>query len=320
MSWQPTANLATLRQRAALLRDFRDYFHELGFDEVQTPVLSRDTVVDRHLDPIEVNAEQVGLKDTGTLYLQTSPEFGMKRLLAAGLRSIYQIGPAFRAAERGPFHNPEFTMVEWYRVADDLDAGIRLLSDIVESVCGLKPAERTTYADAFRRVWDCDPLHASVAELSRRCRERCDLPANWSQDRDDWLHLMFAEQVQPQLGWERPTIVSHYPASQSALAKLSSEREGTAQRFELFIQGVELANGYNELLDASEIFARNEAVNHQRAQDRKPSLPVHSHLVQAMRSGLPDCSGCAMGLDRLLMVLTGAHSIDQVLTFPIERA
>lgn len=345
MSWRPTASLRMLRQRAELLWRLRSFFHSRGFLEVQVPVLSRDTVVDRHIDPIAVPSTQFGVSclEPQSFYLQTSPEFGMKRLLAAGMQAIYQIGPVFRADERGDHHNTEFTMVEWYRVGDDYHAGVEFLSDLVTATLPFdgepesmprRGIEKLTYQDAFRRHTHMaegntatvnpatstvvDPLSATMPELAQLANSILNIPLDWSNDRDDWLNLLFAQRVQPQLGIHTPAIVMDFPASQSALAKINAADSRVAERYELFIGGIEIANGYHELLDADELAARNAEVNRQRLGDGKQPLPAASRLLDAMRSGLPACSGCALGFDRLLMASAGADRIDDVLAFPIE--
>lgn len=320
MSWRPTASLSALRTRSEIVWKLRSCFHDLGFQEVHTPVLSRDTVVDRHLHPISVPAASLELDvDPVTSYfLQTSPEFAMKRLLAAGVSAMYQIGPAFRSGERGSLHNPEFTMVEWYRTGDDLAAGIALLSQLVAVIGRTQPVV-ASYRSVFLQHAGCDPLDDSLAELAA-CGAGCaGVNTDWTDDRDEWLNLIFSAKVQPELGHETPSIVTHYPSSQSALARICPSDPRTAERFELFIDGVELANGYHELIDADELLARNTHVNDQRLNDGRPALPQESQLLQAMRDGLPECSGCALGLDRLVMIATQADSIDQVLAFPVEN-
>ena len=327
MSWQPTADPPTLRLRSEVLWKIRRFFHEQGMDEVQTPVLGRDTVVDRHLEPIRVPVAALGLErltSTGVLpdefFLQTSPEFNMKRLLAAGLRDIYQICPAFRAGERGRLHNPEFTMVEWYRVGDDMEAGIDLLTQLVTAVTEYDSVEQVSYRALFEKYASCDPLTARLNDLISTATTLLDVDENWSQDKDDWLDLIFAEVVQPSLGTRVPMVVTHYPSSQCALARVSPDDARSAERFELFIKGIELANGYHELTDARELTERNRAVNHERERDGKRVFPDDSSLLDAMQHGLPNCSGCALGLDRLLIALSGAESIDEVIAFPIESS
>lgn len=329
MSWHSSASLETLCFRSRLLQTIRRFFDELGFLEVQTPVLSRDTVVDRHLDPIQVASESLGDVPNyhQSWYLQTSPEFQMKRLVASGLKAIYQIGPAFRAGEAGQLHNPEFTMLEWYRAGDDYAAGVQLLSDLTNFVFEQMLGEEhhvhhTSYQSAWLEHVGIDPLNSSVRELAEWASTQPSLgvAADWSQDKDDWLHLIFDAAVQPQLGKEMPCVLTDYPVSQSALARVSCLDPRVAERFELFIHGVELANGYHELLDASDLELRNANVNQQRIEDGKPELPVHSHLIEAMQAGLPACSGCALGLDRLLMVLLNLETVQEVLPFPWENA
>ncbi len=322
-AWHPTASVDNLKRRAELLWTIREFFHRRGVLEVQTPILSRDVIIDRHIDPICLSGASLALADFDqtTFYLQTSPEFCMKRLLAAGMSSIYEITSVFRAGERGAYHNPEFTMLEWYVVGADFQQGVDLLAELIVATLKVERVERLSYQAAFLNTLSCDPLEASVAELSRLA---VGLPLNvaedWTGERDEWLNLLFSEAVQPRLGQERPTIVTHYPASQAALARLCPHDSRTAERYELFIDGVELANGYHELLDADELVHRNEQSLAQRSGDGKPALPIHGRLVDAMRAGLPASSGCALGLDRLLMVALAARSIDQVLPFPIERA
>lgn len=314
--FRPTASWQRIGQRALLLRQVREFFDRRGFVEVQTPILSADTVVDRHLDPFS-------LEESGrVLWLQTSPEFAMKRLLAAGGGSIYQITPVFRREELGRLHNPEFTMVEWYQVGAGLEEGIALLGDLAQATLGCPVAERLTYAEAFARYVGLDPHTAAVAELAS-VAGRLGVQAPQSlgaDDRDGWLDLLLAERVQPQLGVGRPTILYEYPASQAALARIRPGPPPVAERFELYVSGMELANGFHELTDPAELRRRNAEVNRQRQADHKRSLPEQSRLLEAMEAGLPDSTGCALGFDRLLMVAVGASSIEEVIAFPFDRA
>ncbi|MCR4412890.1 MAG: EF-P lysine aminoacylase GenX, partial [Thermoguttaceae bacterium] len=243
--FRPTASWERLRLRAGLLQKVRGFFDQRGFLEVETPILSADTVVDRHLDPVAVDMP-LG-QGTRRYWLQTSPEFAMKRLLAAGGTALYQIARVFRADERGPLHNPEFTLVEWYRVGDDLDGGMALLSDLGECLFGRGPAERIAYAEAFERYVGLDPHAASAHDLAAAIR-REGVPFPESLDRDDrdgWLDVLLVERIQPRLGWARPTILYHYPASQAALAQVAPGPPPVAERFELYVRGIELANGYH---------------------------------------------------------------------------
>ncbi len=318
--FRPAASWEHLRLRAGLLQKVRAFFDQRGFLEVETPILSADTVVDRHLDPVAVEIP-LG-QGTRRYWLQTSPEFAMKRLLAAGGTALYQIARVFRAHERGPLHNPEFTMVEWYRVGDDLDAGMRLLSDLGECLFGRGPSERIAYAEAFGRYVGLDPHAASAQDLAAAVR-REGIPFPDSLDRDDrdgWLDVLLVERIQPRLGWGRPTILYHYPASQAALAQVCPGPPPVAERFELYLHGVELANGYHELVDAAVLRSRIRQTNAQRQRDGKPPLPEESRLLLAMEAGLPTCTGCALGFDRAVMLAAGASTIDEVIAFPLEMA
>jgi lysyl-tRNA synthetase class 2 len=225
----------------------------------------------------------------------------MKRLLAAhadALPAIYQVCKAFRGGEVGALHNPEFTMIEWYRVGDDYAAGMQLLADFAEALLGLGEPERITYRDAFLQYAGVDPTG------------RSDL------DRDELL----VTKVEPHLGRTRPTIVYDYPASQAALARIRNTDPPVAERFELYVRGIELANGYHELLDPAALRQRNRRSNLERQSDGKFTLPEDSRLLSAMDHGLPPCSGTALGFDRLVLIATGAAKLQDVLAFPIDRA
>ena len=320
-SFRPTASWETLRLRARLLARVREFFARSGFLEVETPILSADTVVDRHLDPFGLEADPwPGVPQR--LWLQTSPEFAMKRLLAAGAPSIYQISRVFRRGERGPLHNPEFTMIEWYGVGDGLAEGMTRLSDLGETLLERGPAERLSYGEAFERWVGLNPHTASSSALHAAAEQvGIVAPASLApEDRDGWLDLLLVERVQPQLGQTCPLILYDYPASQAALARVRPGEPPVAERFELYLSGIELANGYHELLDAEVLRRRNAANNALRAGDGKPPLPESSRLLAAMEAGLPPSSGVALGFDRVVLLATGASSLDEVLAFPIERA
>ena len=323
MSFLPSASLARLQLRAELLGRVRTFFAQREFLEVETPILSADVTIDRHLDPLStVLADDPRRGEVGRrLWLQTSPEFGMKRLLAAGATAIFQITRAFRGGEIGPLHNPEFTMVEWYRVEDNMAAGMTLLSELCGTILGTPAAERIAYTDAFWRFAGIDPHGASLEQLgAAAARLKIAVPAGVANDRDGWLNLLLAECVQPQLGHAAPTILYDYPASQAALATLRSGTPPVAERFELYVHGIELANGYHELLDAAELRRRNAAANQARQAEGKQPLPEESRLLEAMDAGLPACTGVALGFDRIVMLAAGAKSLAEVMAFPIDRA
>jgi lysyl-tRNA synthetase class 2 len=286
--------------------------------------LSADTVVDRHLDPFPVMVENES-KAAGagqTFWLQTSPEFAMKRLLAAGAGPIYQVTRSLRKGETGPLHNPEFTIVEWYRPGDDMTAGMQLLDDLCQTLLNRGPADRISYGRAFEKHMGLDPHRADCSQLAAKANELSISVPNSLRldDRDGWLDLLLVEKVAPLLGADTPAILYDYPASQAALARVGPGPPSTAERFELYVSGIELANGYHELVDAEELRQRNARTNRQRIADGKSALPEQSRLLEAMEAGLPSCTGVALGFDRLVMLAVGASHLEEVIPFPFPRA
>ncbi|HEX7379329.1 MAG TPA: EF-P lysine aminoacylase EpmA, partial [Pirellulales bacterium] len=287
---------------------------------VETPLLSADVVVDRHLEPFAVDVPRGGA--CARRWLQTSPEFAMKRLLAAGGGAMFQVTRAFRREEQGPRHNPEFTIVEWYRPGDDLSAGMRLLGDLGEALLERGPAEPISYQAAFERHAGVNPHTADSAALGEIARRRgVPIPESLGDgDRDAWLDLLLVELVEPRLGRGRPAILYDYPASQAALARVRPGPPAVAERFELYVDGLELANGYHELLDVSVLRARNHENNAYRLEHGSDALPEESRLLAAMEAGLPDCAGVALGFDRVCLLAAGAADLSQVMAFPFDRA
>jgi elongation factor P--(R)-beta-lysine ligase len=318
----PTASWENLRLRADLLRRLRNFFYAQGFLEVETPILSSDTVVDRHLDPFYTEIPQASDKPPRRMWMQTSPEFAMKRLLAAGAKAIYQISRVFRQGEQGTLHNPEFTMVEWYRAGDGMAEGMRFTSDLAETMLRRGPARQVSYREAFIEHVGVDPHLSDTAELIAAVRKQgIEPPASLaSDDRDGWLDLLLVELVQPHLGLDRPVLLYDFPASQAALSRIRNDNPPVAERFELYVSGIELANGYNELLDAEELIRRNRENNRLRSLEGKPVLPEQSRLLAAMESGLPPAVGVALGFDRLVMLVAGAKTLADVIAFPFDRA
>ncbi len=309
-----TATSENLARRNDLLCALRLFFLERDFVEVETPLLSVEVIPELHIEPICV------ARDRSPLWLQASPELHMKRLLAEGMEAIFQITRSFRAGERGPLHNPEFTIVEWYRAGDDMHAGIELVDELLQTLLAMGPAVRTSYAAAFEKHVGADPHRATPGQLALLVAE-LDLavPAGMrTDDRDEWLNLLLALKVEPELGRAGPEILYDYPESQAALAKIAQREDGkrVAERFELYWHGVELANGYLELTDAEELQQRLIAVNEARAADGRERLPLPESLLAAMKRGLPTNTGCALGFDRLAMLACGAESLDEVMTFP----
>ena len=319
-----TATLETLQQRARIIQRVRQYFDSRDFLEVETPLLSHDIVVDRYLEPIAIEPSAVGLggETDQSFWLQTSPEFGMKRILASGATAIYQIAKAFRGGEVGQRHNPEFTMLEWYRCGDDQQTGIDFLGQFVSAILDTAPHSALSYRQAFERYAQLDPFTAPISDFAAAAQEReCDVSALAGvEDIDAWRNLVLTEVIEPQLGAQSPEIIYDWPASQAALAVTRNEQHPVAERFELYYRAIELANGYHELLDADELIARNQAVNKQRVCDGQPPLPENSRLLSAMQHGLPACAGVALGIDRLVMLATGNNDIKRVMAFDFDRA
>ncbi|MGA2798284.1 MAG: EF-P lysine aminoacylase EpmA [Thermoguttaceae bacterium] len=318
----PTASWENLRLRADLLRRLRDFFYMQGFLEVETPVLSSNTVIDRHLDPFHIEIPLGPEKAPRRMWLQTSPEFAMKRLLAAGAKAIYQISRVFREGEQGALHNPEFTMVEWYRAGDAMAEGMRFTSDLAEIMLGRGPARQISYREAFIEHAGVDPHSSDTAALiAATGKQGIQPPASLARDdRDGWLELLLIERVQPHLGLDRPVLLYDYPATQAALSLIRNDDPPVAERFELYVSGIELANGYHELLDPEELRLRNRENNRRRAAEGKPALPEQSRLLAAMESGLPPAVGVALGFDRLVMLVAGAKTLADVIAFPFDRA
>jgi lysyl-tRNA synthetase class 2 len=280
-------------------------------------------VVDRHLDPIAVPVAQ-DIRNPAhaqTMWLQTSPEFGMKRLLAAGAGDVFQVTRAFRSGEVGPRHNPEFTLVEWYRPGDDYAAGMTLLDELCQVLLDRGPCKRVSYAHAFDRYVGVNPHTASAAELLAAAHSRgVDVPTSLNSDREGLVDLLLTALVEPHLGQPQPVILYDYPASGAALARLRDEDPPVAERFELYVNGVELANGYHELLDANVLQQRIADNNQARQRDGKPALPNDNRLLTAMRAGLPPCAGCALGFDRVVMLAAGLTNVRDVMAFPWGQA
>lgn len=318
-SWRPTATLETLRRRAAALAVIREFFRERGVLEVETPALVNAPVSDVNLASIRVDVPGHG----APLYLHTSPEYAMKRLLAAGSGDIYQICRVYRGAERGRQHNPEFTMVEWYRLGFPLEALMSEVAGLARAILGMPelPIELVSYREAVRRHAELDPFDAPVEDLRSAAQSLGLDPARAAAaGRDELLDLLVGARVGPALGFQALTFVHRYPASQAALARLDPADPRVALRFELYYRGVELANGYHELASSAEQRLRFAADQNHRVHRALDVNLLDQRLLAALDAGLPDCSGVALGFDRVLMLTTGASHIDEVIAFPVERA
>jgi len=323
--WRPTATLEMLKTRARLLSKLRAFFAEKDIYEVQTPILSQAGNTDPAIETFVTQEHENAKHSIQPSFLNTSPEFAMKRLLAAGCGSIYQITPVFRQDEQGKRHNPEFTLLEWYRIDFDHHALMgevnSLLRFVADGFLTLERSQFYSYQDAMINFAGIDPFVASGEELKAAVvKAGIEVLGMDNAERDSWLDLLMSHVVEKNLPLNCPVFIYDYPASQAALAKIRKGSPDVAERFELYLNGMELANGFHELSDATEQAERFHNEQTQRKKLDLPGIPADYHLIAALKQGLPECAGVAIGLDRLLMVLTGAEHINDVLTFPFDRA
>lgn len=319
--WAPCASINTLKQRAAILRTIREFFYTRNVMEVETPSLSSASVTDVHLASFSTQFVGPGHAGGLPLYLQTSPEFAMKRLLAAGSGAIFQLCKAFRNEEAGSHHNPEFTMLEWYRPGFDEFALMDEMDELMQLILDVEPAERLTYQQAFEQVLSLDPLTATLSQLQALACDHgfADIAKN-ETNKDTLLQLLFCMKVEPTIGQTKPCFVYHFPASQAALAKICEHDNRVAGRFELYYKNMELANGFNELTNAKEQAKRFDEDNAYRAANGLNHVPMDKRLIAALEHGLPQCAGVAMGIDRLVMLATEKETIKEVIAFDVDRA
>ena len=317
VDWKPSASLQNLQQRAYALAKIRRFFSERDVLEVETPLLASSTVPDVYIESIA--AQVVKGNSSRKNFLQTSPEFFMKRLLASGSGSIYQIAKAFRQEEKGARHNIEFTLLEWYRLSYSLDQLMAELEELVQEVLSCGPISRLSYREIFRQHLQINPHEISLEELQKLAKSEIDLSGS-DLSKTDYLQLLLSNSIEPKL--PPYCIIYDYPLEQAALAALATDGHGVvvAKRFELFGHGMELANGYFELSDAAEQRARFEKDNAARKEKGLQAHGADEKLIAALESGLPSCSGVAVGVDRLLMLLVEAKNISEVISFDSERA
>jgi lysyl-tRNA synthetase class 2 len=322
-SWRSTASKEAILERALMLKNIRAFFDARGVLEVETPLLSHYSTTDLHLDSLRSSFR--GQR----CYLNTSPEYAMKRLLADNQHAIYQICKAFRDDELGPAHNPEFTMLEWYRPGYDMLQLMDELAELIKTLCKstvIKPGvEGLSYQQAFEKTVGFDPHQITPGECYQfALNNDVEIPQGLTADDDvdEWLDWLLMQRVLPAFKKDGFTFLYDYPESQCALAKIENNagQVSVAKRFELFFGELELANGFFELTDAEEQRRRFQKDNQRRKQAGKELSPVDENFIAALTHGLPDCSGVAVGLDRLLMVLTHSKSIDQVLSFSWGQA
>ena len=304
--WRPTASPEAIRLRAKLYHQIRDFFQQRDVLEVDTAILSSAATTDPNIESLQL-AEP-------PLFLQTSPEFAMKRLLANGSGAIYQIAKAFRAGEEGQRHHREFAMLEWYRPGFDYQQLMEEVAALLQFVTNWQLIEKVSYREIFQQHLGINPHLVENAELTALVH----LHTNYQSvddDKDVLLDLLMSHVIEPQLGQSGLTFIYDYPASQCALAKITYDKTGqlVAQRFELYIRGVELANGYQELTDWQEQEARFARDNLKRRGRGLPEHPMDRQLIAALKQGLPECAGVALGVDRLLLLMLGSQHIKEVL-------
>lgn len=311
--WQPSASLEMLQRKADLLSQIRDFFAQRQILEVDTPLLCHATTSNPHIMSFssEVNGK--------TVYLQTSPEYAMKRLLAAGSGSIYQICKSFRQDISGPIHNPEFLMLEWYRLGFDHHVLMDEVDALLQLVLRTEKAERFTYGDIFQKMVGVNPHRATVPELAATAKE-AGVQMEGELDRDGWLNLLMSHCVEPIIGQERPAFVYDFPAIQAALARVRHEEDAVASRFEVYYKGIELGNGFHELQSEAEQRKRFIDDLDYRKKQGLPEVPVDEFLLAALDAGLPDCAGIAVGVDRLVMLALEQNQLKDILSFDFERA
>lgn len=317
--YQPTCTLDMAQKRANIYAKIRQFFAKRGVLEVQTPTLSQAGNTDIFLQSVSAN---VAIFDKPkTYYLHTSPEFAMKRLLATWQVPIYQICPVFRDNEIGSRHNVEFTMLEWYRPTFSLEQLTHELNDLVSELFGYPVIfDHYRYVDAFMDYVKIHPLNASCDTLKAIAQDN-GIHFDMEDDHQGWLDLLFSHLVEPNLGKDLPTVIFDYPVSTASLAKTAKDQDGNtvAKRFELYINGLEIANAYDELADGQALRLRFDNDNLERKKRGLPMMPIDEHLLNAC-DNLPPCSGIAVGLDRLIMAITGATKIENVIAFPIDKA
>jgi lysyl-tRNA synthetase class 2 len=313
--WKPTASLENLKLRANLYQKIRTFFSQRDVLEVETPLLCQHTVTDPHIESFSVPVHQ-----QKNYFLQTSPEYAMKRLLASGSGSIYQITKSFRLGESGRQHNPEFTMLEWYRTGFTHHNLMDEINDFLQVILNTQQAEKISYQALFLKYLSIDPLNCELSALKKIMHEKNICVDATDLDHDTCLQLLLSHLIEPSLGVEKPLFLYDFPVTQAALSKIRQDASPVAERFELYINGAEMANGFHELTDAAEQTVRFEKNQLTRKNNQQYIPPIDHFFIDALKAGMPACSGVAIGLDRLLMQYAKTNTIQDVISFPFDRA
>lgn len=327
MNWQPTMTWQHAQQRAKILQKIRQFFIDRNVLEVETPTLSKGTVTDVHLESLSCRYNYLSDSPTSEFtdfYLQTSPEFHMKRLLASGYGSIFQIAKAFRHEEAGKYHNPEFTMLEWYRLGFDPFELMAEVTELLKTILSCSEPLQVTYQSLFLKTVNIDPLTSTRDEMLALLDQK-DLLSDWLVDdsinnADILLQFIFTEIIEPTIGVDAPCFVYNFPKSQASLAQICSDDYRVAQRFECYYKGIELVNGFNELTEPLTQLARFKADNANRLSKGLKEKLIDDAFIAALSEGLPKCSGVALGIDRLVMLALNIEQIEDIISFPIDRA
>ncbi|QCI21285.1 elongation factor P--(R)-beta-lysine ligase [Buchnera aphidicola (Hyperomyzus lactucae)] len=319
-NWKPSASIKNLIKRSNIISNIRLFFLERNILEVETPMLSRSTVTDVNLTPFQTNFFSWNTCDKLQLWLITSPEYHMKRLLAAESGPIYQICHSFRNEESGQYHNPEFTMLEWYQPFYSMEKLIGEIDSFFQIILKCKRSEKISYRDVFIKFLKIDPLCTNASELYKISKKlKLDHLTDCENDLNKLIQLLFTLTIEPYLGQEVPLFVYHFPIKQASLAAINAKDSRISERFEIFFKGIELGNGFYELTDVNEQKNRFIRDNKERVDMNLPIRKIDDFFLNALSYGLPPCSGVAIGLDRLIMLILNKKSIDEVMSFPLDR-
>ncbi|UDG79093.1 Elongation factor P--(R)-beta-lysine ligase [Candidatus Ecksteinia adelgidicola] len=321
IKWKPNASITNLLKRAKILTKIRKFFKDRNILEVETPMMSHRTVTDVYLSSFKTYFVKPNSNKKILLYMITSPEFHMKRLLAAGSGAIYQLGRSFRNQELGPYHNPEFTILEWYRPYYSMYKIMNEVNELLKKVLNCNNADMLSYQEIFFKYFNIDPILLKKNQLLQLITKLSlsNVP-NYQEDKNTLLQLLFTIGIEPHLGKKKPIFIYHFPADQAVSATIHPNDHKIAERFEVYFKGIELANGFHELIDYQEQYQRFKKDNQQRALRGFSKQLIDNNLLTALQHGIPDCSGVAIGVDRLVMLAIGAKNLNETLSFSIDRA
>lgn len=318
--WQPSASIQNLIKRSKIISNIRLFFSKKNILEVETPILSRSTVTDVNLVSFETNYFSLNNVEKLKLWLITSPEYHMKRLLASKSGPIYQICRSFRNQELGRHHNPEFTMLEWYQPFYSMKKFIKEIDEFLQIVLKCGKSDKISYQDLFIKFFKVDPLSTNVSELHKISKKlKLDHITHLEENLNKFIQILFTLKIEPNLGKEKPLFVYHFPAEQASLAAINLKDVRISERFEIFFKGIELGNGFYELTDPNEQKKRFIKDNKERFSMNLPTQKIDDFFLHALSYGLPPCSGVAIGLDRLIMLILNKKSINDVISFPLDR-